>query len=124
MNYSPIIRAQSLVIFGKSKGLAQCASMGFVSSHNEDFFQSCIESCRQISEQIRRIPQDDPETSEARAHLVEMAIGFESMVNCFAEMTDGERSYRPLPEANKIRFSLAANSVIEHYKRLDLAVPE
>ena len=119
-----LVRAYSLTIITRSKFLLDRAEIGFISSSAEDYYMGCIKASEEIKTNIKKIPVDDPKISEARSHLVEMAIGFERMIMCFEESDLNGKRYFRLPSDNKLAFNVSAKSVIDHYKRLELVCPE
>lgn len=119
---SAIMHAVTDIIVTRSSFLAKSAENGFISPHTVDYYLSCFESVETVKASIKKLPVNDPKNSQARSHLVEMSIGFESMVQSFEEgesNTNGKRYFR-LPSRNKLQFALNAESVFEHYKRLEL----
>lgn len=123
---SAIIRANSLAIITRAKFLTNCAQSGFIFPHAIDYYLGCVTAVGEIKDSIKRLPMDDLKTSEARSHLVEMAVGFERMVQCFEESeseSDGKKHFW-LSSENKLEFAMSAKSVIEHYERLDLVCPQ
>ena len=120
--HSSIIPANAATIISGSTFLLNHSQLGVISRNKIPRYVQCERECLDIKTAIRTLPVNDPNLAEARSHLVEMAIGFEKMIQCFEESKD--KDYLRLPEDNKFALATSANSVIEHFKRLELVCPE